>query len=38
MIVLNEGIWICGFSSLGYGTVMYVWMMEHVSGILTYFT
>jgi len=26
------GIFICGFSSLGYGTVMYVWMMEHVGG------
>jgi len=26
------GIFICGFSSLGYGTVMYTWMMEHVGG------
>jgi len=26
------GIFVCGFSSLGYGTVMYVWMMEHVGG------
>merc|ERR1719347_697357 len=26
------GIFICGYSSLGYGTVMYVWMMEHVGG------
>jgi len=26
------GIFICGFSSMGYGTVMYVWMMEHVGG------
>ena len=28
----SSGIWFCGFASLGYGTVMYVWMMEHVSG------
>eukprot|EP00092_Neocalanus_flemingeri_P007851 GFUD01008476.1.p1 GENE.GFUD01008476.1~~GFUD01008476.1.p1 ORF type:complete len:593 (+),score=112.20 GFUD01008476.1:105-1883(+) len=26
------GIFICGYSTLGYGTVMYVWMMEHVGG------
>eukprot|EP00088_Acartia_fossae_P014886 TRINITY_DN18038_c0_g1_i1.p1 TRINITY_DN18038_c0_g1~~TRINITY_DN18038_c0_g1_i1.p1 ORF type:complete len:399 (-),score=52.45 TRINITY_DN18038_c0_g1_i1:31-1227(-) len=25
-------VWICGFSSIGYGTVMYVWMMEHIAG------
>jgi len=25
-------VFFTGFSSLGYGTVMYVWMMEHVSG------
>eukprot|EP00090_Calanus_glacialis_P000129 TRINITY_DN10082_c0_g1_i1.p1 TRINITY_DN10082_c0_g1~~TRINITY_DN10082_c0_g1_i1.p1 ORF type:complete len:591 (-),score=101.96 TRINITY_DN10082_c0_g1_i1:22-1794(-) len=26
------GNFVCGFSTLGYGTVMYVWMMEHVGG------
>ena len=30
--VFLVGIFVCGFSSLGYGTVMYVWMMEHVGG------
>jgi len=25
-------VWFTGFSSLGYGTVMYCWMMEHISG------
>jgi len=25
-------VWFCGFSSIGYGTVMYCWMMEHISG------
>ena len=26
------GIWINGFSGIGFGTVMYCWMMEIVSG------
>ena len=26
------GIWSCGFSSIGLGTVMYVWVMEILSG------
>ena len=26
------GIWACGFSSIGFGTVMYCWMMEILSG------
>ena len=30
--VFLAGIFVCGFSSMGYGTVMYVWMMEHVGG------
>jgi len=25
-------VWICGFASIGYGTVLYVWLMEHVAG------
>ena len=27
------GIWCCGFASIGYGTVMYCWMMELLSGL-----
>jgi len=26
------GIWACGFSAIGFGTVMYCWMMEILSG------
>lgn len=26
------GIWTCGFSAIGLGTVMYVWVMEILSG------
>jgi len=25
-------VWLCGFASIGYGTVMYCWMMEHIAG------
>ena len=27
------GIWACGFSSIGFGTVMYCWMMEIIGGL-----
>jgi OCT family organic cation transporter-like MFS transporter 4/5 len=26
------GIWLCGFTTIGYGTVMYCWMMELLTG------
>jgi hypothetical protein len=26
------GVWFCGFSVIGFGTVMYCWMMEMLTG------
>ena len=33
-ITLFLGVFLCAFMSLAYGTVMYVWMMEHCDGEL----
>ena len=30
--LLLPGVFLCAFMSLAYGTVMYVWMMEHCDG------
>ncbi len=29
------GAWGCGFSAIGFGTVMYCWMLELVAGTYT---